>query len=121
MDPTTRLLEVYRAEAEAYRHVLDLARRGVECVRQGQPLSDLQTINLEKKRWLDDIRALEEQVGPEKEEWQRRSRLGPRHAELDSVLGEIMGLLEDILDQERETDRWILRSCGVDASELMTA
>jgi len=121
LDPTTRLLEVYRKEADAYRHVLELAHAGVDCVREGRPLADLQAINLEKKRWLDDIRALEDGVGPEKEEWQRRGRLGHRHAELDSVLGEIMRLLEEIMDQERETDRWILRSCGVDASELMTA
>ena len=121
LDPMMRLLDVYRAEVDAYRQVLHLAREGVECVRQGRPLSDLQLINLEKKRWLDDIRALESSVDAEKIEWQRRHRLGPRHADLDALLGQIMGLIEEIMDQERETDQWIVRAAGLEQSQLATA
>lgn len=110
---TLKLLTHYQQQLASYERVLALANDGVGVVRDGRPLEELHSVNLRKKELLDEIARRETLVATQKQEWRRLPRSGAASVELEALLARITALIELILRQEHETDRWILHGSGM--------
>ena len=109
MSPETEaLLNAYRRQEDAYRRVLELAVEGSRLLRDGRPLAELHRVNLQKKLILQELARADLQKGSEITESRVAPSVGDASAELEGLLMRISSLIERILHQERETDRWIV-------------
>lgn len=105
--PTLRLITAYRRQESAYQRVLELACSGLAAARAGGSLADLQDINRAKERALAEVSRIDAEIEAEREQWRQSQAFAPETAELEQLLARIGSLIERILAEERETDRWI--------------
>lgn len=112
IDTLPRLRRAYRQQQEAYEEVLRLAREGARRVYAGEPLPRLQEVNLRKRECLARVEQIEREIAEDKHAWHAAQPRGPEARELHAMLQQLTDLIEQILDCERETDRWILRGAG---------
>lgn len=118
---TLRLITAYRRQEHAYERVLVLARDGLQTMRSGGSLSELHDINRHKEQVLDEVERIDSGVDEERRHWRTAETMSAETAELEQLLARIAALIELILAQERETDRWIAHGVGLgEATEALS-
>lgn len=115
IDTVPRLRRAYLQQQAAYEEVLRLAREGARRVHAGEPLPRLQEVNLRKRECLAEVEQIEREIAADKQAWRLAQPGGPEARELHAMLQRLTDLIEQILDCERETDRWILQGAGGDS------
>ncbi len=101
-----RLIDVYRRELALYREIREHVARQRELIESGCAYSE---INMElslKRDLLMTIEGLEQGIRDDRELWRlHRHRLDGRSAKvLMELLAEVTGLVEVILNEERENE-----------------
>ena len=111
-----RLEKIYRQQLEVYDQVLELADAALQLARESGPLSDLNAILARKQRFLAEIDRLDALAAPDRAWSRERDRSALETLQLRRPLSQIALRIEQILDREREMERWILvrREQGVE-------
>jgi len=105
-----RLVDLYERERRMYAEILDLSRRQGRAIRDGRPLEEIRGLLERKRLMLDMIVHMETSHFEARKGWEmHRHRLtGDLAARMQTVLGAVAGLLEEILALEAENDRLFL-------------
>lgn len=108
--PVPVLLQVYARERELYVEVLRLSREQTAMIRRGESLAAVRRVLTAKRDRLDEVARLERLLAAPRRSWQDRRRHGglPAAADLQGLLQELGGLIEEILLVEAENDRLFL-------------
>lgn len=108
--PVPVLLQVYARERELYVEVLRLSREQTAMIRRGESLAAVRRVLTAKRDRLDEVARLERLLSAPRRSWQDRRRHGglPAAADLQGLLQELGGLIEEILLVEAENDRLFL-------------
>jgi hypothetical protein len=108
--PVPVLLQVYARERELYVEVLRLSREQTAMIRRGESLAAVRRVLTAKRDRLDEVARLERLLAAPRRSWQERRRQGglPATADLQRLLQELGGLIEEILQVEAENDRLFL-------------
>lgn len=112
-DLVRRLRFAYQRELDLYDEVEQLGLAGVEIVRAGRSLGDLNDINRKKQRHLNAIAEIESAIAGDKDTWRSAPDGRPFADALDPLLEQLRRRIESILDIERETERRIVESSGI--------
>ncbi len=101
-----RLIDVYRRELELYREVRRHVATQRELIESGCAYSEINTELSRKRELLMKVEGLEQGVRDDRELWRlNRHRLDGRSAKiLMELLAEVTGLVELILNEERENE-----------------
>ncbi|MBK6898129.1 MAG: hypothetical protein IPH09_02260 [bacterium] len=104
------LLKLYARERELYVEVLQLSREQAAMIRRGESLAAVRRILAAKRDRLDEVARLERLLAAPRRSWQGRHRGErlPAAADLQQVLQDLGGLIEEILMAEAENDRLFL-------------
>ena len=103
-----RLEKIYRQQLEIYDQVLELADAALRVARESGPLGDLNAILAQKQRLLAEIDRLDALAAPDREWSRERDRSAAEASQLRQPLSQVALRIEQILDREREMERWIL-------------
>lgn len=108
--PVPALLKLYARERELYVEVLQLSREQAAMIRRGESLAAVRRILAAKRDRLDEVARLERLLAAPRRSWQgrRRGERLPAAADLQQVLQDLGGLIEEILMAEAENDRLFL-------------
>ncbi len=108
--PVPVLLQVYARERELYVEVLRLSREQTAMIRRGENLAAVRRVLTAKRDRLDEVARLERLLAAPRRSWRDRRRHGglPAAADLQRLLQELGGLIEEILMVEAENDRLFL-------------
>lgn len=108
--PVPALLKLYARERELYVEVLQLSREQTAMIRRGESLAAVRRILAAKRDRLDEVARLERLLAAPRRTWQgrRRGERLPAAADLQQVLQDLGGLIEEILMAEAENDRLFL-------------
>lgn len=108
--PVPALLKLYARERELYVEVLQLSREQSAMIRRGESLAAVRRILAAKRDRLDEVARLERLLAAPRRSWQgrRRGERLPAAADLQQVLQDLGGLIEEILMAEAENDRLFL-------------
>jgi hypothetical protein len=103
-----RLERIYRQQLETYDQVLELADAALDVARGGGALEHLNAILAQKQRLLAEVDRLDALAAPDRAWSLERDRSATEASQLRQPLGRIASRIEQILDREREMERWIL-------------
>jgi hypothetical protein len=108
--PVPTLLNLYARERELYVEVLQLSREQTAMIRGGESLAAVRRVLVAKRDRLDEVARLERLLIAPRSCWQerRRGEGWPSAADLQQVLQDLGGLIEEILMAEAENDRLFL-------------
>jgi hypothetical protein len=103
-----RLEKIYRQQLDIYDEVLELADAALAVARDAGPLSRLNAILARKQQLLAEIDRLDALAAPDRL-WSRdQGRSTAEASQLRQPLSQVALRIEQILDREREMERWIL-------------
>jgi len=103
-----RLEQLYRQQLEIYDQVLELADAALRAAREGRPLQELDALVARKRRLLLEVDRLDALAAPAREWSRAQGRTATEPSQLRRPLAESARRIEQILDREREMERWIL-------------
>lgn len=103
------LLGAYRQQESLYARVLELAEQGLQRLKAGGGLEELDELNRRKADLLGELRRTEEAITLEKERCEESGAVETNSAELDAVLANISVLIDQILLAERAIEHWIVQ------------
>jgi hypothetical protein len=103
-----RLERIYRQQLEVYDEVLELAEAALCAAREGRPLQELDALVARTRRALGEIERLDALAAPDREWSREHGRSATETSQLRQPIAECARRLEQILDREREAERWIL-------------
>lgn len=105
-DALRRLIDVYWRERELYRQVRGHVARQRELIEAGRSYAEINAELTRKRDLLEEIATLEGSVLADRELWQRRRhRLdGSLARSLMTLLAEVTGLVETLLEEERQNE-----------------
>lgn len=103
-----RLGQLYRQQLEIYDQVLELADAALAAAREGRSLQELDALVARKRRLLLEIDRLDALAAPDREWSRQQGRTATETSQLRRPLAESARRIEQILDREREMERWIL-------------
>ena len=103
-----RLERIYRQQLEIYDQVLELADAALDIARAGASLQNLNAVLGQKQRMLSEIDRLDALAAPDRTWSLERDRSASEASQLRQPLARIAARIEQILDREREMERWIL-------------
>ena len=103
-----RLEKIYLRQLEIYDEVLDLAEAALRAAREGRSLQELDAFVSRKRRLLGEIDRLDALAAADRDWAREHGRSAAETSPLRVALAESARRIEQILDRERETERWIL-------------
>jgi hypothetical protein len=103
-----RLEKIYWQQLEIYDQVLELAEQAARSARERHSLQELDVLLAQKRRLLNEIDRLDALAAPDRLWWKQDGRSVSDTSKLQRPLADAARRIEQILEREREMERWIL-------------